>query len=129
MGGPFFTVRYNGDMPAWLIVILFCLAVHRASRFIGVDTFPPIAALRHRITARAQTKYRVAEDGSVQPHWLVYLIGNNVDSGCPWCISLWLGGIGSLALGIFDHEWPWWGYVMLWLSSSTVTGLINELED
>lgn len=110
-------------LPPWLTVVLFFLAVHRVTRFIGQDTFPPVAWVRTRLV---QGKLR---EPSRPVHWLVYLIGDNVNSGCPWCISIYVGALGSLGLGLFDGRWPWWSYVALWLASSTVTGMLAQLED
>jgi hypothetical protein len=103
------------------VVVIIWLAVYRASRFITADTFPPVAWVRGKLTLK-----RMRATGQ-PPHWLVYLIGDNVDSGCPWCVSLWLGlGVGTwLWLGA---HWQWWVAVAVWWSASAVTGLLTTLE-
>ena len=104
--------------------MLFFLAVYRASRFVGQDTFPPVAWVRWRIV------HRRLQGGAwqVRAPWLEYLLGNNTDTGCPWCISLWIGLGGSVALWFGTH-WHWWIFLMLWWASSAVTGLVAQLEE
>lgn len=108
-------------LPPWLIIVLFFLAVYRLSRFIVQDTFPPIAWIRWRLT---RDKHR---DATEPTHWLIYLIGDNVNTGCPWCASLWLGGLGSIGV-IYATHWHWWIGLLLWWGSSAVTGLLAQLE-
>lgn len=100
-----------------LYVLLFFLAVHRVSRFIVADTFPPIEWLRGKIT-----------DGRPREHWLVYLLGNREQTGCPWCASIWVAGIGVIILSLTTSWLPWQGWIMLWLASSSVTGFLAEKE-
>jgi hypothetical protein len=100
-----------------MLLVLFFLTVYRLSRFIGQDTFPPIAYVRSWLI-------RNKPEG----HWLIYLIGNNQDTGCPWCISLWLGAAGSVGLGFAMH-WQWWICIMIASASSAVTGLMSQLEN
>lgn len=116
-------------LPPWLLIALFLLAVFRVTRFIGSDTFPPIAWLRWRLV-RNHLDAKAPEWGGdhAQIHWLRYLIGDNVNGGCPWCISIYVGGAGS-ALLWFGTHWHWWLLVILWLASSAVTGFLSQLED
>jgi len=100
-----------------LIAVLFVLAVHRVSRLIVADSFPPIAWLRNKITGNLRTE-----------HWAVYLLGNDKQYGCPWCASLWVGGIGATVLGLTTHWFVWQMWVMLALAASTLTGFIAERE-
>ena len=105
-------------MEAFLIPVLFCLAVFRLTRFFIADSFPPIAWLRTKITGKKP-------DG----HWLIYLFGSEDDTGCPWCMSIWVGGIAAILLGLFTdwYTWPMW--VMLWLTASAVAGFLTQAED
>lgn len=101
----------------WLIVVLFFLAVHRVTRLITADTFPPIAWARNIITRKKH-----------DDHWLVYLFGSSRDTGCPWCMSLWAGGAGAAAFAIWTH-WFWWPvWILIWLAASTVTGFLAQHE-
>lgn len=104
-------------LPPWLVVVLLFLSVHRVSRFIGQDTFPPVAWVRTRLVRNKAPE-----------HWLIYLIGDNTNTGCPWCISIYVGAVGA-ALTTWAAHWHWWVAVLLWLAASTVTGLISQLED
>ncbi len=116
-------------LPPWLIVTVFFLAVHRVSRFIGQDTFPPIAWLRWRLVRNhLDTKMPAWGGDHAQVHWLRYLIGDNINSGCPWCISIYVGGLGAIGMALVTH-WAWWFWLLIWLASSTTTGLISQVED
>lgn len=101
----------------FLYALLFGLAVHRASRLVVADSFPPIAWLRRLITGNRPPE-----------HWLVYLLGNDKQYGCPWCASLWVGGIAATILGLTTHWFVWQVWVLLVLASSTLTGIIAERE-
>lgn len=104
-------------MAPWLTMALFCLSVYRVSRFITMDQFPPIVALRRIITKNLPAN-----------HWLAYMIGTPRVTGCPWCVSIWIAGIGAGILGPLTHWWDWPHWVMLCLASSAVTGLIGQKE-
>jgi uncharacterized protein DUF1360 len=122
-------------LPPWLIILLFFLAVYRASRFIGQDTFPPVAWVRWRLVHRrvpgdpeASLESFRHDTWAVRAPWLEYLLGNNTDTGCPWCISLWVALFGSAALWFGTH-WHWWVLLTLWWASSAAAGLLSQLED
>lgn len=101
----------------WFLLILFFLSVYRVTRLVIADRFPPIAWLRAKATA-----------GRPDTHWLVYMLGNDRRYGCPWCVSVWVGGIGVLILSQLQHGWPWFTWVMVWLASSVFTGVLWKTE-
>jgi uncharacterized membrane protein len=105
-------------MQLLVVFIIFCLAVHRVTRLIVADTFPPIEWLRAKITGKLEDE-----------HWLVYLFGNRSKTGCPWCMSIYVAGLGVLALGLLTHWFTWPIWVMIWLAASSVTGFLAKYED
>jgi hypothetical protein len=114
-------------VPVWILVPLIFLAVHRITRLIIEDTFPPIGVPRDRVV----NWWDPDDDWSykhpnARPHWgavgrsLAYLFR------CPWCMSMWVGG--ALIYGLtFWTSVPL--PVLVWLGASTVTGLLATYED
>jgi hypothetical protein len=100
------------------IFIIFCLAVHRVTRLFVADTFPPIEVLRSKLTGRPDT-----------PEWLTYLLGNAKQTGCPWCMSVWVAGLGVLILGLTTHWFVWQEWLMIWAASSSATGFLAKYEE
>jgi hypothetical protein len=104
-------------VPSWLVVLLLCLATHRVTRLVTRDAFPPARAVRTWV-----------QDRTHEEHWLAYL------SQCDWCASVWVGGAltGGLAawvaLAARQSWWPWPLWLGVWLTTSTVTGLIAQRE-
>lgn len=112
------------QLPVWLFVLLFCLAVHRVTNFIARDQFPPNVWVRQKINGNR-----------ADSHWLSYLIGTPRVTGCSWCVSIWVGGLGTLAFALYvalqlrQSWWPWPVWLLIWLASSSVTALIIERQD
>ena len=85
-------------MNAWLILILLSLATYRATRLVVYDSFPPIKAIRDRIT---------------RPEWLHDLVT------CHWCASGWI----SAALVAGTIWWAPHGCPLPWLMWPAAWGL------
>jgi len=105
-------------VPAWLIVSVLSLAVFRLTRFIVADGFPPWLAVKDRLTR-----------GRPEKHWLVYMLGNTDRFGCPWCVSIWVGGLACLTLAFLTHWFTWPQWVLVWGTTSALTGLLAGLDD
>jgi hypothetical protein len=119
---------YDLDVPAWLLVVLIVLTVYRVTRLIIADTFPPIGVPRtHLLNWWVPDDDWIATHKDARPHWgalgrsLKYLFT------CPWCMSVWAGGILIWAVD------AWWVAVpvpfFVWAAASAVTGLLSNLED
>lgn len=89
-----------------LLVVLVVLATYRVTRLFVADSFPPVQAARDRLQAR----YGVDS-------WQAYL------AECPWCVSVYVGGVFTLAAVVFARH----GLVaplLVWPTASALTGLI-----
>lgn len=110
----------------WLPVLLVCVSVYRLTRLVAQDAiFEPVRA---RLDAWAQSgeraldKHRSPSTLSRVAAWLTEM------TGCPWCLSTWLGYGVALA---------WWAAVdvtdpLLWvpavaLTASAFTGILTLL--
>jgi hypothetical protein len=92
-------------MDRWVTLALVSLATFRATWFITVDDFPPIARFRSWVTARFGEGSAVA-----------YLVT------CLWCVSVWLGGFITILTDLFvSVPLP----VLVWATSSAVTGILG----
>lgn len=120
------------------MLLLTALVVHRLTRLLVRDQFPPIAWPRERLVLywrpdmadeSARTWYVRRHAEPPQPHWgglgrsLAYLLT------CDWCVSIYV------AAGVVLVEWYWAGWfthpleaVLIGLAASTVTGLIAQRE-
>lgn len=113
------------NVPPWLLIALYMLAVYRVVRFLVYDQWPPLVWLRRRITRDVPPKQSA----------ISYLLGTGETYGCPWCMSIWIAGLSSLSLALYStlalHEsWaPWYGWVGLWLATSTVCGFLGNVDD
>lgn len=119
-------------MPTWLLIIVLCLAVFRATRLITRDQLPLIAeprdafANRWGVYADAADK-RVSIGGyrtNVFMRSVAYLWE------CDWCTSMWIAGLLTALTAWFtplgsEH---WWVLILIGLSASAVTGLIATVE-
>jgi hypothetical protein len=134
-------------VPIWLVIVLVCLATHRVTRFVTRDAFPLVAGPRRWIENRwdpfddaTWTKWRglnrkqrrelvhqIREQGSnigwpnVFGRSLAYLVT------CDWCTSIWVGA-GLIAVTRWWLGWDWLLAALVWLTASTVTGLIAQRE-
>lgn len=89
-------------------VIMFCLAVFRATRLAQVDTVPPLPELRAALMAR----YGHAR-------WSALL-------DCPWCLSVWV----AAALWVLRLACPRLADAVIGiLAASAVTGIISQALD
>jgi len=116
-----------------LLLVVYAFTVHRLTRLIVVDDFPPIRALRERILARWPSEDTAftpeAATGTsgelfeheglyypIRPHWVGELIS------CVWCASVWV------AILVLPFFWAW-PDVMMWVGAvcvaSSVTGIVE----
>jgi hypothetical protein len=117
-----------------LLAVLTWLTVFRATRLLVTDrvTERPRLALYRWACLRGERDWvKTAEDRT--------LVLSNIASGltktpllayyltCPWCVSVWVGAavIGLELLLLPSVPLP----LLLWASSSAVTGLLANLED
>jgi len=95
------------------------MATHRLTRLLTYDKLPIIAVPRERAQAWLRERDRPG---------LAYLLS------CAWCASIWLGGLLVLglalyvAVGLHQSWWPWPLWLGVWLTASSVTGLIASRE-
>lgn len=86
-----------------LTVIALVLATYRLTRLVVADTFP-------------FEKLRLQKHGT----WFGELIG------CPFCMSVWVGGFLAIGQGLVGDEWAWQVFVGA-MALSAVTTLIAAL--
>lgn len=92
-----------------LFVVLFCLAVHRVTRFVTKDSFPPVARVRAWIERRGD-----------YASWQAYLVT------CPWCVSIYVStGMVLSSIWFVDASFILWPILLL--TASGVTGIIEEI--
>lgn len=95
----------------WLNVALVIGAVYRITRFVVADAFPPMAHFRDWVAGR------FGEESSI-----AYLVE------CPWCMSVWLGGLVVLASTLLlDRGLP--APLLVWPTASGVAGLAHLLTE
>lgn len=109
-----------------LLVALVCLATYRVTRLITADAIfdRPRDAVRWFFEGRyirRQSEERQRELGQ-SDDWhskLAYFVG------CPWCVSLWVGGLITLAtMLVVAVPYP----LLVWPATSAVTGLLASWE-
>lgn len=113
-------------MPAWLLVLLICLATHRLSRLLTRDEIPIVKVPREALltfldptqqdvaAGRASVRKRSRAEKSI-----AYLLT------CDWCMSAYAGGGIVLATALtIGLPAP----LLVWGAASTVTGLIASWE-
>lgn len=119
-------------MHAAVIVTLTCLAVYRITRLLVVDRITEKArnAIYRWAVLRANLTFETAEDRR--------LLFSNIANGikrepllayyvtCPWCVSVWIGGLVVLAEVICMSDVPY--PLLLWAASSAVTGFLSGKE-
>ena len=134
--------------PHWMTVVLAILATYRLTRFVTRDQLPLIARPRRWIDRNwnplpdqdawesylasppaAQQIFRenLAKMTGIRSRptgWkrsIAYLIG------CAWCTSIWMGaGVSAFVMIFIGLTWPW--FVLLWLTTSAVTGMLAQRE-
>lgn len=95
------------DSPRGLDVALGILAVHRLTRFLSTDGFPPVKAVRDAVKRQYGSDSPVTELAT-----------------CVWCQSLWLAPLVALAL----KRWPSLRWVLLGPAISSGVGLLSTLD-
>lgn len=103
-------------MPSAIVFVLYTLAVARITTLITHD----------EITAPARSWLIRRFDSSRRGHRLVvYLLGSPDDdtSGCPWCVSMWVGLASSPLVWLLPDS-PWVMVPVLGFAASQVTGMI-----
>ncbi len=101
-----------------LWILLHVIAVYRITRLITTDTFPPVAWLRERLVR-----------GRPVTHWLPYMLGANGNTGCPWCVSVWVAALGSGFLAVAPTHLGWVRLLVLIPAASGLTGLLTQCEE
>lgn len=129
-----------------MTLLLAAFAVHRITRLIVADSFPPVRKLRERLLSRWPSEDTVFTDEWVthttgepetlggaevlfvdgagwvarSPHWLGELVT------CVWCASFWIASLAAVALWLSGAvELPIIGWLALPFAYSTVAGLIE----
>lgn len=133
--------------PHWVLIVLLCLATHRATRMVTRDAFPlfrvprewvdqhwgvddETVELLHR--AKAQDLAAAKEAGTKPKLTKLAIPGPFKRSfaylvTCDWCTSIWVSAALTAGCMIFiGFSWPW--FILLWLTASSVTGLIAQRE-
>jgi len=134
--------------PHWLLVLLACMTTYRLTRFVTRDALPLASRPRRWIDKHwnpfpddnAWDAYRSAPRDVQQIAWsniskqygiksrptglkrsVAYLIG------CAWCTSIWVGaGVSGFIMIFIGLTWPW--FVLVWLTASSVSGMISQRE-
>lgn len=116
----------------WLLAVLTCLAVYRVTRLLVADKLleKPRLRLYRWAVLRTVPWAKTPEDRA--------LVLGNVASGatreplaaymltCPWCVSVWLGGLVVLVEVLCGANVPY--PLLLWPATSAVTGLLASRE-
>lgn len=110
-------------MPLWLTVLLLFLATHRVTRLLVEDKIPLVAWPREKAIAFLDpTPEQRAANPKLHGHWgalgrsLAYLLE------CPWCMSMYVGGVLVAITAQVAHGVAGWLWVLVWLAASTFTG-------
>jgi hypothetical protein len=135
-------------VPIWLVIVLVCLATHRVTRFVTRDAFPLVAGPRRwiehrwdpftddewakwRTLDRQHRRELVAQIRAVPNNYIGWPnpVGRSVAYlvTCDWCTSIWVGA-GLIAVTRWWLGWDWFFAALVWLTASTVTGLIAQRE-
>ena len=103
-------------MPSAVVLVLYALAVARTTTLVTHDEITRPA--REYLIARFDPHYRVHRG-------LVYLLGepDGYATGCPWCMSIWLGAITAPIIYLWGSTPPV-SVILLALAASQVTGMI-----
>lgn len=125
-------------VPHWVMIVLLCLATHRATRMITRDAFPPFRVPREWIDVHwgmDDEQISILKDAKKQePEAMKHLkIPGPLKRSfaylvtCDWCTSIWVGaGLTAFFMIFIGFTWPW--FIPLWLTASSVTGLIAQRE-
>lgn len=136
-----------GDMPWWLLTILLCLATHRVTRFITRDAFPLVAGPRRWIDkhwnpfpdqsvwesykrspqAAKDIVIKSLADAGVKSRPTGFKRSVAYLLGCDWCTSIWVGAVLTTIVS-WQLNISILYATLLWLASSSFTGLIAQRE-
>jgi uncharacterized protein DUF1360 len=107
-------------MPAWLLVLLVVVATHRLTRLAVADEIPLV-----KVPRDAAVNWLDPTTPGARAPWggfgrsVAYLLG------CPWCMSIWVGGVLVwLTAVMVGLPAPW----LVWLAASSVTGWAASAE-
>lgn len=117
-----------------LLLVLVALATHRVTRLITRDAFPLVAIPRERFVNRWAIE-NDPEPGS----GLLSINGKKTNRfmesiaylwECDWCASIYVAAGLTFAVHQLSPlgDQPWIYSVLIWLTASTVTGLIAANE-
>lgn len=103
-----------------LTVALICLASHRLTLLVIDDRIT--RRPREWLQDRAETRYEERTEISSSSEWLSwggYLLN------CPWCMGAWISGVVvAVTAQVASVPLP----VLVWLTASTVVGLLPRAE-
>lgn len=106
-----------------LLTVLVCLTVYRVTRLLVEDriTEPLRNKLIYIAYKRAYPPPTTPAEWDSKPEpMLAYFVT------CPWCTSVWLGGLITLVVSLFTHlPYP----LLVWPASSAVAGFLSAKED
>jgi hypothetical protein len=117
-------------LPSSVVVIIYALAVYRATRLITTDALcEPIRRWLRRLGWTRMSR-AIGIDGDVEVDDVprrgprgAFGRGMTELVRCDWCLSIWLGAV---AVGA-SYEWETWtGYISATLALSAVTGVLRE---
>lgn len=108
-------------MSTEVLLILMTLATYRLAKLLTEDSFPPLLALREKIT----NPYASAPDDPIRrttkvPYWLAYLWT------CMWCMPVWTSalvtGLTALTIGVPAP-------LLVWIAIAAGASLISHVEE
>jgi hypothetical protein len=106
-------------MPGWLLTVLVIGAVHRLTRLAVADEIPLVKVPRDWIVRRLDPPPGVHPPWGAAGRSIAYLMG------CPWCMSVWVGGwVVWVTAVVHGLPVPW----LVWATASSVTGLLGSWE-
>jgi hypothetical protein len=121
---------YDHSVNPWILVVLTCLATHRATRLLTRDHLPLVAVPRAAIVNYLDPPVRVdGVDVEPPPRRPLGVVGWSLAFllECDWCMSVWVAaGIVALEVYPFHLDVPY--PLLLGAAASTVTGLIAANE-
>jgi hypothetical protein len=128
-----------GEIPHWVTVLLVCLATHRLTRLVTRDALPIVAIPREWIDRHwgmeesdvQSLKAALAADPSLRDRlWWPNVLKRSVAYliTCDWCTSVWVAGGVTVFTKIYIGGFGWMWAPLMWLTASSVTGLIAQRE-
>jgi hypothetical protein len=94
-----------------VLILLLCFATYRVTRLITRDSMPLVAGPVGRLETWVHKRYGA--------RWAEGL-------RCPWCVSVWIGGVLTAATAVtVGLPVPW----LVWPVVSAAAGLLDCIED